>query len=197
MLVEILNNQEKDHEYSNIVKFQLITGMRIGEVLARSKDNVDFTNNTILVNNTLTKDKNDKTILGKHTKTYNKKTGIDNGVRYININKDLKKILQQQFTKKIANIHNLLFWDYKKNTFISNGEINSWLNRINKKYNITDKPLSTHILRHTRITRWKEAGVDMKVIQYWAGHVEGSNITDNIYISLTEDFIKQEYKKIK
>lgn len=67
LLIEILNNREKNHEYSNIVKFQLNTGMRIGEVLARSKDNIDLKNNTILVDNTLTKDKNDKTILGKHT----------------------------------------------------------------------------------------------------------------------------------
>lgn len=197
LLIEILNNQEKNHEYSNIVKFQLNTGMRIGEVLARSKDNIDLKNNTILVDNTLTKDKNDKTILGKHTKTYNKKTGIDSGKRILNINDELKDIIQEQFSNKIANINNLIFWDYKKNTFISNGEINSWLNRINKKYKITNKPLSTHVLRHTRITRWREAGIDMKIIQYWAGHVEGSNITDDVYISLTEDFIKQEYAKIK
>lgn len=98
--------------------------------------------------------------------------------------------------KKLTNIHNLIFWDYDKNTFISNTEINSWLARLNKKYNITNSSLSTHILRHTRITRWKEAGIDMRVIQYWAGHIEGSSITDNVYISLTEDYINQELKKI-
>ena len=156
----------------------------------------NFKNNTILVNNTLTKDKNDKTIIGKHTKTYNKRTGVDNGIRTIQFNEELKSILSKQINKNITNIYNLIFWDYKKNTFISNGEVNSWLTRLNKKYNITNKKLSSHILRHTRITRWKELGVDMKVIQYWAGHVEGSNITDNVYVSLTEDFIKQEYKKI-
>ena len=195
-LEHILNNEEKNHEYANIVKMQLLTGMRIGEVLARTKDNINFKNNTILVNNTLTKDKNDKTIIGKHTKTYNKRTGVDNGIRTIQFNEELKSILSKQINKNITNIYNLIFWDYKKNTFISNGEVNSWLTRLNKKYNITNKKLSSHILRHTRITRWKELGVDMKVIQYWAGHVEGSNITDNVYVSLTEDFIKQEYKKI-
>lgn len=197
LLFEILNNQEKDHEYSDIVKLQLETAMRIGEVLARSKDNINLKENTITINNTLTKDKNDKTILGKHTKTYNKRTGIDNGVRILYMNNVVKEIVKKQLNNRLTNIHNLLFWDYRRNTFISNGEINSWLDRINKKYKITDKPLSTHVLRHTRITRWRESGVDMKVIQYWAGHVEGSNITDDVYISLTEDFIKQEYAKIK
>ena len=195
-LNKILNNPESNHKYSDIVKFQLITGMRIGEVLARSKNNIDFKNNTILVNNTLTKNKKDKTVLGKHTKTYNKRTGIDSGIRTLTINKELREIIQKQFDKKITNIYNLIFWDYEKNTFISNGEINSWLERLNKKYNITNKPLSTHVLRHTRITRWKEAGVDMKVIQYWAGHVEGSNITDDVYVSLTDEFIKKELTKI-
>lgn len=195
-LESILNNEEKNHEYSNIVKMQLLTGMRIGEVLARTKDNINFKNNTILVNNTLTKDKNDKTVIGKHTKTYNKRTGIDNGVRILQLNEELRSILLEQTNNNLTNIHNLIFWDYKKNTFISNGEINSWLDRINKKYKISNKKISSHVLRHTRITRWKESGVDMKVIQYWAGHVEGSNITDNVYVSLTEDFIKQEYKKI-
>jgi integrase len=195
-LMDILNNKESNHEYTDIIKFQLATGMRIGEVLARSKSNIDLKNNTILVDNTLTKDKNDKTILGKHTKTYNKRTGVDNGIRTLNINNELREIIQRQLDKKIANIYNLIFWDYKNNTFISNGEINSWLKRLNDKYKITNKSLSTHVLRHTRITRWKESGVDMKVIQYWAGHVEGSNITNDIYISLTEDFIKQELTKI-
>ena len=36
----------------------------------------------------------------------------------------------------------------------------------------------------------------MKVIQYWAGHVEGSNITDDVYVSLTDELIKKELKKI-
>lgn len=195
-LNSILNGPESNHEYTDIAKFQLITGMRIGEVLARSKNNIDLKNNTILVNNTLTKDLKDKTILGEHTKTYNKKTGIDSGIRTLTISHELRKIIQKQFDKKITNIYNLIFWDYEKNTFISNGEINSWLDRLNKKYSITDKSLSTHVLRHTRITRWKEAGVDMKVIQYWAGHVEGSNITDDVYVSLTDELIKKELAKI-
>lgn len=85
--------------------------------------------------------------------------------------------------------------DYHRNTGFNDDFEQIEGDRINEKYKITDKSLSSHVLRHTRITRWKKAGVDMKVIQYWAGHVEGSNITDEVYVSLTEDFIEQEYKK--
>ena len=63
----ILNTKEIDHKYRNIILLQLDTGMRIGEVLARSKDDVDLKANTLSINNTLTKDINGKIVLGKHT----------------------------------------------------------------------------------------------------------------------------------
>ena len=198
-LNKVLDNELKNHPYRNIAKMQLLTGMRIGEVLARCIDNFNDEGNSFLVDNTLTRDENGKIILGKHTKTYNKKTGIDMGKRTLPLDfldKEVKEIIQEQVSKKITNIYGLLFWDYEKNTFISYGELNSWLKRVNAKYKITDKSLATHVLRHTFITRLREAGVDMKIIQYIVGHVEGSNITNDIYTSLSEDFIKKELKKV-
>lgn len=37
----------------------------------------------------------------------------------------------------------------------------------------------------------------MKIIQYVVGHVEGSSITDDIYTSVTNEFIKNELKKME
>ena len=68
------------------------------------------------------------------------------------------------------------------------------LRRLNTKYKITDK-LHNHRLRHTRITRWKEQGVDMNAIQYLAGHVEGSEITDKVYIDVSEEFAFKQLEK--
>ena len=65
----------------------------------------------------------------------------------------------------------------------------------NAKYKITDK-LHNHRLRHTRITRWKEQGVDMNAIQYLAGHVEGSEITDKVYIDVSENFAFKQLEKV-
>ena len=39
--------------------------------------------------------------------------------------------------------------------------------------------------------------MDMKAIQYLVGHVEGSSITDDVYTTLTPDFLEQEMRKIK
>lgn len=193
-LNDILDNEERNHPYRNIVKLELITAMRIGEVLARSKDNVNKENMKLHIDNTLTEDEEGNIILGEHTKTYNKTTGIDEGVRNFPINDEINEIIDEQTAKKITNIYGLLFWDYEKNTFINPKEINAWLRRLNAKYKIS-KTLHNHRLRHTRITRWKEQGIDMKAIQYLAGHVEGSEITGKVYIDVSEEFVFEQLKK--
>ena len=56
--------------------------MRIGEVLARSIDDISDDKKYLLIHNTLTMDVNKNIIIGEHTKTYNKETGIDEGKRF-------------------------------------------------------------------------------------------------------------------
>lgn len=199
-LNKILDNEERNHKYRNIVKMQGISGMRIGEVLSRSKKDYDRENNNFNVHNTLTQDETYKPVLGKHTKTFNKKTQIDNGQRYLPLDNELfsglDEIIKEECTKKISNIYNLLFWDYKKNTFITPSEINSWLYRLNKKYNICEDKLTTHKLRHTALTYWNEKDIPLRVIQYLAGHVEGSEITDDVYIDINFDYVKNKLKEV-
>lgn len=196
----ILDNEERKHPYRNIVKMQSISGMRIGEVLARSKDDYNKEMQQFNVHNTLTQDEHYNVILGEHTKTYNKKTQIDEGQRFLPLDNKLfnklVEIIEEQSNKKIMNIYNLLFWDYEKNTFITPGEVNSWLKRINAKYKISKLELTTHRLRHTALTIWKEKGIDLSAIQYLAGHVEGSDITEGVYIETSLDFVKKQVAKI-
>lgn len=193
-LNEILDNEERNHPYRNIVKLELITAMRIGEVLARSINNVDKENKKFLIDNTLTEDTDGTVMLGEHTKTYNKTTGIDEGVRNFPITNEIAEIINEKTEQKITNIYGLLFWNYEDNTFITPKEVNAWLRRLNEKYKIS-KTLHNHKLRHTRITRWKEAGLDMEAIQYLAGHVEGSEITKRVYIDVSENFAFEQLEK--
>lgn len=196
-LIKILISNK--HKYNNILLLQLYTGMRIGEVLALSKDCINLKNNTITVYRTITRNIHDKVILGEHTKTFDKKAGIDNGKRTFTMKPNVKEIIQEIYSNKITNINNLLFWDYDKNFFITDSEVNSYLARLNDKYKILDNPnetLSTHRLRHTFITRCQENGVSLPVIQKIVGHVKGSKITNNIYTDVSLDFITKELKKI-
>lgn len=201
-LISILDNEEKNHKYRNIVKMQCITGMRIGEVLARSKNDYNTQNLTFNIHNTITKDENGKTILGEHTKTYNKKTQTYEGQRYLPLDnemfRELKEIIEDEIKKKVTNIYKLLFWNYKENTFIKYTEINSWLLRLNKKYNICTDSLSSHRIRHTVLTKWYHIHkIPLKDIQYLAGHVEGSSITENVYIDTTLEDVKKSLDNIK
>jgi len=206
-LIHILNNEERNHKYRNILKLHLIAGSRIGETLARSENDYNEDNATFKIWNTLTQDENSHVIWSEHTKTYNKKTGIDEGQRFLPLDNpifteiaDIVKEEKAKNVKSINNIHNVLFWDYEKDSFITPKELSSWLSRLEAKYHILDKEdeenLTTHRMRHYAITHWAELGIPKKVIQYLAGHIEGSAITDDIYIETSFDFVKSTLCKI-
>lgn len=179
--------------YNDIILLQLHLGARIGEVLALSKNCVNLKNNTITIDKTITRNENDKVILGEHTKTYVRKTATDKGKRTVPMSPIVRSIIEKYINTKITNFYGLLFWDYKDNKFITDGEINCYLKRINAKYNITDS-IHTHVLRHTYITRCQEKGIPLIVIQALVGHVEGSSLTNDTYTHVSLDFMKNVLK---
>ena len=196
-LLEVLS-KSPNKQYNNIILLQLYTGARIGEILALSKDCINLKNNSITIYRTITRNKNDKVILGQHTKTYCKKTGLDKGRRCFPMQQKVRKLIEEILANKITNMHNLLFWDYSKNRIITDGMINSYLSRINKispNESITGA-LSTHRLRHTFITRCQEKNLSLAVIQSLVGHVQGSTITNDTYTSVSLNFIQQELEKM-
>lgn len=206
-LINVLDNDERNHKYRNILKLHLIAGSRIGETLARSENDFDETNNTLNIWNTLTQDEHYHTVWSTHTKTYNKKTQIDEGQRFLPLDNpifsEIADIIKDEKSKKIKsinNIHNVLFWDYEKDSFVTPFEINSWLSRLEAKYHILDEDdeekLTTHRMRHYAITYWAELGIPQRVIQYLAGHIEGSSITENVYIDTSFNFVKNTLSKI-
>ena len=155
----------------------------------------------------MTQDENYHIIWSEHTKTYNKLSGIDEGQRFLPLDNpifaEIADIVKEERAKKVKsinNVHNVLFWDYKNDSFISPKEINSWLYRLEEKYHILDKDdeenLTTHRIRHYAITHWSELGIPKRVIQYLAGHIEGSTITDEVYIETSFDFVKDTLCKM-
>lgn len=206
-LIHVLNNEERNHKYRNILKLHLIAGSRIGETLARSVNDYNEENATFNLWNTLTQDENFHVIWSEHTKTYNKITGIDEGQRFLPLDNpifsEIADIIKEEKAKKVKsinNVHNVLFWNYEKDFFVTPSEINSWLDRLESKYHILDKDdkenLTTHRIRHYTITHWAELGIPKRVIQYLAGHIEGSDITEDVYIDTSFDFVKNTLSKI-
>lgn len=58
-----------------------------------------------------------------------------------------------------------------------------------------DFPFSLHMLRHTFITNCVESGVNIKVVQRWAGH-KALETTEKIYTHISREFEQSEAKKL-
>ena len=176
-LLSILDSQESNHPYKNIIKLMLFTGMRVGEVLALTTDNID--DNYIHIKISLTRDTKGKVIMGSKAKTYN-------SVRDIQIIPIVKTIINEALAQTATNPDNLLFYDDKNKTIIVPYEINCYLRRIAKKYNIAEK-IHNHMLRHTYATRCIESGMTAVVLAKKLGHKDVS-ITLNTYTSVFSKF---------
>lgn len=192
--------QSNEDEYTDIFYIAIYTGMRIGEILALKKDDIDFDNNLINIKRTLTKDKNDKVILGKTTKTYA-------GTRSIPITNLFINNLKSSYDKA----NDLIFT--KDNKLIAPPTINTHLKKICKNANIQvttvpkkrrkeDKEtinlktskVHTHMLRHTYATRCIESGMSAVVLSKLLGHTD-IETTLNTYTSVFDKFKEDEMQK--
>lgn len=185
----------KDEPYKNIFLIALHTGMRIGEILALTPEDIDLENKLISINNTLTKNIQGKVIIGSRTKTYESK-------RKIPITIILEPILKDSIANYIPNKNNLLFCHLNGN-IIAPATINSNFKRICKNaqikvitiplkragkiINLKTSKANTHMLRHTYATRCIEAGIPAPVLQKLLGHKDIS-ITINTYTTIFNKF---------
>lgn len=196
--INILDNEQ----YKNIFLIALHTGMRIGEILALTPNDIDLDNKLIHISKTLTKDQNGKVKIGETTKTYTSN-------RDIPITTLLESILKDSMANYIPNKNNLLFC-HLNSSIIAPATINSQFKKIcknanikvietkkkttrkNKKgeyiyVNLKTSSANTHMLRHTYATRCIEAGVPAEVLQRLLGH-KNISITINTYTTIFNKF---------
>ena len=177
----------EDEPYKNIFLIQMYMGLRIGEVLALSKESIDLENKVLYVKRTLTNDKEFAIILGNKTKTYS-------GNRILPIPEFLVPIFEEQLKYTNENLHNLIFTN--NDSYIRTSAINKELKRIFKEeLNVNSKNISTHCLRHTYGTRCIEAGMTAVVLQRLMGHKDVT-VTLNTYTSVFNKFKEDEIEKV-
>ena len=185
---EYLNKVNIQNEpYKNIFLIQMYMGLRIGEVLALSKESIDLENKILYVKRTLTNDKEFAIILGNKTKTYA-------GNRTLPIPEFLVPIFKEQVKYTNENLHNLIFTN--NDTYIITSAVNKELKRIFKEeLNVNPINISSHCLRHTYGTRCIEAGMTAVVLQRLMGHRDVT-VTLNTYTSVFNKFKEDELEKV-
>lgn len=182
--VDTISNLKKEHIYQNIWLIMLYSGMRVGEVLTLTKQDIDFKNRKIIINKTLTRNTVRQVIIGDKTKTYA-------GQREIRMTAILETLLKNSIKKSKNDEENSLIFHRNNGTVLTGGMINSALKRFCQSNDIIDvKYITNHVLRHTYATRMIEAGVPAHILQHLMGHEDISE-TLNTY---TDIFNKYERK---
>lgn len=169
------------------LEIQLLTGMRIGEVLALQFKDINFKKRFIDVNGTLVDTKD------PITQRYGVKdiTKTGSSMRKIGITERAVKIFEELFKYKQFNElePDYLERDYiftnKKGNPISTNKINYILKEALEITNIA-KRVTTHTMRHTHVSILAQRGVPLKAIQERVGHSD-SNMTLRIYTHVTDN----------
>ncbi|MDC7953562.1 tyrosine-type recombinase/integrase [Liquorilactobacillus mali] len=169
---------EKNYMYGCLFEWLYLTGMRAGEALALNKNDIFKDKGTYFVDINGTLD-----YLGlrieDHKKTSSTKTV--SGMRTISLPKRAVEIYKQLCL--ITESSDFLF-QTSNATPIEIRAINLFLRIASKKLKI-DKHLSSHIFRHTHISKLAELGTPLYVIQERVGH-KSSKITAQIYLHVTQ-----------
>jgi len=154
----------KNHKFGDYYLICLYQGLRKGEARALKVNDVDLENNTLRIDESL------------NTHTTDTSTKNQQSNRTMPIFEKAKEILINHMKNKKQNEY---LFD------IGINRVDKAIKEIVKNANIRN--ITTHILRHTFITRCQELNIPLYIIQSWVGHEKGSVVTTKIYTHLNQD----------
>ncbi|MBP5727062.1 MAG: site-specific integrase [Clostridia bacterium] len=170
------------HRFQLAVLVMLFAGLRRGEVLALSADDIDLDHDLIMVNKAVRYDSNQPIIADPKTEA---------GVRAIPIFSRLRPFLQNHI--------GLIAPDTFGRVMSEVAFRNAWASYIRALSSAAGHPVNIrpHDLRHTYCTMLVDAGVPLKQAMSWLGHADEKMILrvyDHVHQSRTSASIKQVEK---
>lgn len=180
----------RNKSYGALLEWLYQTGMRIGEALGLSFNDIEKGEDGIYVAHvTGTLDYSNNLHVEEMKKTSSTKTPA--GMRDAELSHRATAIFK--FLQNEEGGVGPLFQSRTGNV-LQPTYLNTYLRKLKKILNI-DKPLTTHIFRHTHISKLAELGVPLYVIQERVGH-EDSSVTKKIYLHVTKKAHQQLVDKL-
>ena len=186
----LLYAYNQNARYGRLCEWLYLTGMRAGEAIALSPNDIKYNESEhtwfAKVTGTL---EYERTAIDKQQKSDTPKTQA--GVRNVSLSTRAVQIYKEAVSN--SNSHQFIFTT-SAGTPIQISALNTFL-RTAKRHLKIDKPVSSHIFRHTHISKLAELGVPLYVIQKRVGH-SNSRITEQIYLHVTKIVEKELQDKL-
>lgn len=166
-----------------LTALMVLSGLRVGEALALTMNDIDFANKVIHI--TKTYDAVNQTVTTPKTPTSN---------RDVFMQPELEDLLHEicNDTSKRKNLcgfrGNLLLCN-KNGQYLRYYAFNKYLKETSSS--VLGRPITTHVLRHTHVSLLAEAGVPLETITRRVGH-EDSDITKRVYLHVTNRMIERD-----
>lgn len=189
----LVGNKRK-YYYGDIIILLINTGLRIGEALALTWNDIDFKNGYIFVNKSseIVQDKSKSAVKKTREIVASVKTAAS--VRRVVINKTASTILKSVFVRNAGyngGMDRVIL--SSRFTIPSRRNISRCLGEITKNAGTDLKTSSLHVLRHTYATMFLRKGVPVAFISKQLGHAQETT-TRNIYISYLDEAFDNDRK---
>lgn len=182
-LIESLKEDNRPVYY--ILLLALKSGMRFAEIIALTRKDFNFKDNTININKTW-----------GYTNSYDegtKKTKTESSNRIIKMDKVTMSLLNHFFEVTPENIHKLVFYNpASKYKVFSNTGVNKALKKILHELKIEE--ISIHGLRHSHASILFYKGISVQYISERLGHAD-ADTTIRIYTHLIKELREEDENK--
>lgn len=193
-LIKFLSCLEQESNFKAYALFRLLafSGMRKGEALALSWNDLNYTTNELRINKALSRGKDNKLYI-KSTKTGVART-IKMDDKTMAVLKEWKKKQKQDYLVLGFNTMQpkQLVFSNEINEYLHPTKTRKWILHVQNKYGLGT--ITTHGLRHTHCSLLFEAGASLKEVQYRLGHSDVQT-TMNIYAHVTKKAKEEAIQK--